>query len=277
MAHRLGVRERRPLHVMQIRAIDDGGQQGRFAARVMQYDIVDDYRTEFAPHVFNESMAKRLPRITWGHDWADVIGRTVAYEEPDDKFLDLIGELDDFDAVPRARQAYAQLQSGTIQEFSVGFLPQAWERNEDTDVIRFTKARLDEVALVLAGAVPGTELLAIRRPHIYVRSNVLTQAQATDILVQLSQGDLDLADALMLIKTEAVPIEDIDDEGSGDDEKPSEGTEEPEGDEHSSDPDEGQGTGTETPPEPTEDQSSGELDADLAAEAADALALVASI
>jgi HK97 family phage prohead protease len=241
----------------------------------MQYNTLDDYKTEFAPGVFNDSMAEFMPRITWGHDWHDPLGRWTAYEETDLKYLDLVGEFDDFDAVPRARQAYAQLRSGTISQFSVGFMPQAYERDEETDVIRFTRARLDEVALVIVGAVPGTELLAIRnRPHITIRSTVLPMEVATDILVKLSQGDLDLTDALVQVKERAVAVEELDEEAP-------EGTEEPETPEtpeHSDEPDEGEGEGTETPPEGTEEEPpAAELDEETQAEVEAALALVADL
>ncbi len=75
----------------------------------------------------------------------------------------MIGELDDFDAVPRARQASAQLKSGTIDQFSVGFHRKPEGTYKDDDGIEhFREAGLDEVALVLVGAVPGTKLVSVR-------------------------------------------------------------------------------------------------------------------
>lgn len=278
---RLGIQEHRLARVGQIRAIEDGGQVGRFAARVMQYNVLDDYKTEFAPGVFNESMAEFMPRITWGHDWHDPLGRWIAYEETDGKYLDLVGQLDDFEAVPRARQAYAQLQSGTISQFSVGFMPLAYERDNETDIITFTRARLDEVALVIVGAVPGTELLALRnRPRINIRSNVLTLDAATSILVKLSQGELDLTDALVQVKEQAVAVEELEgDEGDPPPadppaDPPAAWTEEqlamwPDGDP----PEDWDGV---TPPETGELDPPAAIDPELAAEAEAALALVAS-
>src|SRR5215471_2396567 len=59
-------------------------QPGTFEATVMHYGIVDDYGTVFDPGVFTASLDKRLPRITWGHDWADVIGRVVDFKDGPD-------------------------------------------------------------------------------------------------------------------------------------------------------------------------------------------------
>lgn len=271
---RMGIPEHRVANVGMVRAVEDGSQQGRFVARVMTYNVVDDYNTTFAPGVFNESMAKRMPTITWSHDWSDPLGRWISYEETDGKYLDLLGEFDNFDAVPRARQAYAQLQSGTIGQFSVGFVPQAYEQDEETDVITFTRARLDEAALVIVGAVPNTQLLAIRnRPKItLLRQQVLSSEDATAILIQLSQGEMDLTDALVAIKERAVVAEELD--GEAPPEAP-EAPETPEGSEHSPDPNEGEGEGTETPPEPPEEQPPAEeTDPELDAEVEAALALV---
>jgi HK97 family phage prohead protease len=279
---RLGVPERRLAKVGMVRAVEDGGQQGRFVARVLTYNALDDYRTQFAPGVFNESMDRNMPKITWGHDWQDPLGRWVSYEETDAKYLDLLGEFDDFEAVPRARQAYAQLQSGTISQFSVGFMPQEYARDEETDVITFTRGRLDEVALVIVGAVPGTELLALRhRPRItLLRQQVLTQEDATAILVKLSQGEMDLTDALVAVKERAVTAEEL---------EATEGDEDDEGSEHSQGAGDGQPEGTETPPEGTgddepddgdddegDDEGNGEEDAELQAEIDAALATVAA-
>lgn len=194
--------------IVQFRALDD--TTGRFAARVLNYNVIDDYRTEFAPGVFTDSLLMRMPRIVWGHDWTDPIGRWVDYEDGPDH-LDLIGEFDDFDAVPRARQAYAQLKSGTIDQFSVGFMPEDGEETlvDGEYVFRFTKARLDEVSLVLVGAVPGTALLAVRnaKPLMVRDAPTITKDFAAQVVLDLHSGKIDLADALQSIKA-ASPVTD---------------------------------------------------------------------
>jgi len=205
---------------VQIRALDD--KQGRFQARVMHYDVVDDYETEFAPGLFRESLEARLPRVVWAHDWSEPLGRYIDYEDGQE-YLDLIGEFDNFEDVPRARQAYAQLKSGTIDEFSVGFMPLDGEMvvRDGRDIFRFTRARLDEVSLVLAGAVPNTQLLAVRQGEIQaVRSPVLSVPKdfAAQTILDLHAGKLDIADALQQIKTVATVEEPPAEEENTDDE-----------------------------------------------------------
>lgn len=140
-----------------------------FEAKVMSYGIVDDYDTVFDAGCFTRSLEARMPRLTWGHDWTDLIGRVVDYKDTEDT-LTIVGELDDFEAVPRARQAYAQLRSGTLDNFSVGF--RRTETRDNDDRTHFVHATLDEVALVLSGAVPGTETLAVRSKLMFVRNGL---------------------------------------------------------------------------------------------------------
>lgn len=198
-----------PLHRMvptaEFRATPDG-VEGRFTAKVLNYNVLDDYDTEFAPGLFRESMDARMPRIVWGHDWRQVLGRWTQYKDTKDS-LTLTGEFDDFDHVPMARQAFHQLQSGTIDQFSVGFVPTEWEdrkvEGKEFMVRRFTRGRLDEVSLVLMGAVPGTELLAVRSGglKLHVREPLIPKEKAADVLLRLHTGELDLADALQAIKS----------------------------------------------------------------------------
>lgn len=135
-----------------------------FTARAVAYGIIDDYRTRFVAGVFAEGLRKRLPVITWSHAWDDMIGKVTSYDDRSDG-LYITARLSDPAAVPRARQAAAQLAEGVITEVSVGFLRLA-DRQGDDGITDITKAELDEVALVLRGAVPGAEVLDTygRRP-----------------------------------------------------------------------------------------------------------------
>lgn len=204
-------RQYRHVPVSNFRAVS-GGPVGRIAATVLRYDVIDEYGTEFAPETFLESLAHRMPRIVWAHDWSDPIGRWLGFENVRDDLgirLDLTGQLDmgmrsdGAPAVPRAHQAFEQLDSGTIDQFSVGF------RISDADVVmrdgqeilRFTRGDLDEASLVIVGAVPGTELLSVRSPLRVIREGgVVPREFAAEVLVDLHSGTLDLADALQRLK-----------------------------------------------------------------------------
>lgn len=145
----------------EIRATQiDGQPEGTIEVLAVAYGVVDDYGTRFVPGVFNESLEQRLPTLAWAHSWNEPIGRATAWREADEG-LYLRLRLDLHDDVPRARQAWAQIESGTLDDVSVGFLRLA-DRTADDGVEEIVKAELDEVSVVLRGAVPGAKVLATR-------------------------------------------------------------------------------------------------------------------
>lgn len=148
-------RERR---AAPVQAVDGDGRT--FTARAVTYGVVDDYQTRFVSGVFTESLQRRLPVVAWSHDWSEPIGRIQSWEERDDG-LYVTGRLSDPDAVPRARQAAVQLAEGTLDSVSVGFL-RLEERTADDGIVEILRGDLDEVSVVLRGAVPGAEVLSIR-------------------------------------------------------------------------------------------------------------------
>lgn len=160
--------EHRRIRGIEIRATDDNGPGVTLQA--IRPDVVDDYGSVWDPHCFDDSLAQRLPVLCWAHDWSDPLGPAVGYETTDTgprvRF-----RFSDFDAVPQARRAHAQVVDGTIQDCSVGFMVPTGGRREPTDEERtrwpgvkeiIEKAELDEVSLVLRGAVPGAKVLAVR-------------------------------------------------------------------------------------------------------------------
>lgn len=184
---------RREHRSAEVRQIDDGGRT--FRARAVTYGIIDDYGTRFMPGCFADSLAERLPVIAWAHSWDDPIGRCVDYIDSADG-LDIVGHLDDPDAVPRARQAIAQLRSGTITDVSVGFMRTA-DRTGSDGVTEITGATLDEVSLVLRGAVPGARVLSVRD------GAQIPASLAADLLARLGAGSIDLHEALTEAKAAA--------------------------------------------------------------------------
>lgn len=148
----------------------DGGT-GRFEGVAVVYGVVDDYRSVFAPGTFTASLEDPEtppPAICWAHQWFEVVGQVTDWLD-DTSALVIGGQLDDPDAVPRARQAWAQLRSGSVAQLSVGFrdvqrrAPTAEESAALPGVEEVIyKATLDEVSLVMRGAVPGAKVTGTR-------------------------------------------------------------------------------------------------------------------
>lgn len=175
------------------KADDKTGLPKEITARVLTYDVVDDYGTVWIEGVFDESMGQRMPRIVWSHDWSEPIGRwtdwrNVTDEDTGQRQLELDGVLDDFDAVPQAKRAAAQLASGTLDQFSVGFRNAAHRVSEDgrfpKGTVEFIKATLDEASVVLAGAVPGTKTVSLRSAPTATLRQVIRLDALLPLLVQ---------------------------------------------------------------------------------------------
>jgi HK97 family phage prohead protease len=145
--------------------------QGELELRAFAYNVLDDYRTVFLPGCATRSLDKRLPVFAWSHDVADVIGRATAWRDTPTGPV-VVGRLDVDARVPRALQALAQVESGTITECSIGFSATRAGKRAPTKAeeerwpgveVVYTDIDVYEVSLVFAGAVPGSEVLALRR------------------------------------------------------------------------------------------------------------------
>ena len=173
----------------EVRAVTD---DGTIEILAVAYGVTDDYGTQFRRGTFTASLEERMPVIAWGHDWSEPIGRALSYREADEG-LYLTARLDIGQGITRADQAYTQLRSGTLTDVSVGFLRRASEQVGDVVVI--TEADLDEVSVVLRGAVPGARVLAVRS----VRAAGLSFDDAVEIAKRKAAGELSDAEADALI------------------------------------------------------------------------------
>ena len=135
-------------------------EEGTFEVMAVAYSVVDDYGTRFVKGVFNDSLDQRLPVIAWAHDWSEPIGRATGWSETDEGLF-ITGRLDLGGSVERAKQAHEQMRSGTLTDVSVGFWRLA-DRTADDGVTEIVKGDLDEVSVVLRGAVPGAKVMAVR-------------------------------------------------------------------------------------------------------------------
>ena len=151
----------------EIRAAEIDGKPG-VTLKAITPGVVDDYGTVWMADVFDEALAARGPVLCWAHDWGEPLGPMVTYRTgaggPEIDFV-----FSDFDDVPMARRAHSQVSDGTIRDCSVGFMRREWRQATDADQERWpgateviTKADLDEVSLVLRGAVPGAAVLSVR-------------------------------------------------------------------------------------------------------------------
>lgn len=190
----------------QLRALEVNGKPV-IRLQIITYNAVDTFKWMWMPGCFSRTLANRFPQLAWSHMWSEVLGRAQSWE--DDSTGPIVDfYLDDFDAVPRARQAYAQVKSGTIDDCSIGFdepivtrdpTPEERDRFPGVEVVCL-EAELNEVSLVLRGAVPNAKVLAVRSAP----GMVIDLQTAGQIATQLQAGVLTLKDALQAIEDAAV-------------------------------------------------------------------------
>lgn len=105
-----------------------------------------------------DSASNQKIAFLWQHRMDEPIGRFTKMME-DDYGLYVEWEYDPFDAVPRARQASAQVKSGTINQMSVGF-NYVWDKieyREADDSLIIKEAEIGEGSLVTLGSCEETE------------------------------------------------------------------------------------------------------------------------
>lgn len=178
-------------------AAEDG--QHTVTLQAIRPGVVDDYGSLWQPDAFDRSLAERLPTLCWSHDWSDPIGHGLDYQTTDQGPVVRFA-FDDFDAVPRARQAFAQTQSGTIRDCSVGFSKVTRREPTEDELQQYPgvrevilSARMDELSLVLAGAVPGAKVVGVRMAN---QDAPVSRESVAKLLAQLATGEFTLTQAL---------------------------------------------------------------------------------
>ena len=152
-----------------VRAAEVDGEPG-VTLHAVTPGVVDDYGSLWTPDVFDRSLGQRMPTLCWAHDWSEPLGPPTGFRTgPNGPEIDF--RFSDFDAVPTARRDHAQISDGTIVDCSVGFsrvnggtrAPTSEERDSHPGIREIiSEAGLEEVSLVLRGAVPGAKVLQVR-------------------------------------------------------------------------------------------------------------------
>lgn len=178
------------LPLTRFKELTEGDPEGTIEAIVSVFNNVDSMGEVVMPGAFQKSLAKKLPRFVWSHNWELPIGKVVQAMEllpgdprlpPDLMSLGGLYVKAKFNLeTTRGRDAYADLKFGAIDEFSIGYrvlrahrVTEEGEEEDDTDGFGFFRfggkstRYLDELDLlecspVLAGANNRTALIGVK-------------------------------------------------------------------------------------------------------------------
>lgn len=139
----------------ELKAVKD---EGIIEAYVSIFNNIDSDGDIITRGAFLESLAKKLPKGVWSHNWDAPIASTLEARE-DEKGLYIKGQF--VLTVQKAREAFELIKAGVIDEFSIGFRILDWEYNDAGNRV-IKKVKLYEWSPVLAGANPETELLGVK-------------------------------------------------------------------------------------------------------------------
>lgn len=143
----------------EVRDADEGRRQVQV---VFPHEVLDSYRTSFARDCFAESFDRKLPKMAWMHKRDEPIGRVISAQITD-AGNEMVAQFSDFSDVPRSRQAFVQIRDGDVTDFSFGFDQAEAEPHPDVKgAMRFRKANMYEISPVLAGSIPGAQVVGVR-------------------------------------------------------------------------------------------------------------------
>ena len=118
-----------------------------------------------------ESKTNRKIAFLWMHDMDEPLGRITKLIE-DEKGLYFEAELD---MIPEADRALVQMESGTLNQFSIGF-QYVWDKmeyNEELDAFIVKEVNLFECSVVTIGANEDTEYSGLKSDQIESEENKL--------------------------------------------------------------------------------------------------------
>tara|TARA_Y100001938_G_scaffold34546_1_gene47457 strand:- start:1033 stop:1707 length:675 start_codon:yes stop_codon:yes gene_type:complete len=192
-----------------IKTIDES--EGIVEAYVNSMGVVDHDGEVIDFNAFDKSIDKGGQSVAWFHDQSSPVGKVIdsapielAYGDDDEEFPYRKGKLKaimQFNLnTQRGREAFADVQFGSVKEWSVGFrsLDDNIERLPNGDNVRVIKA-LDwvEVSPVMRGASPDTQTIISKSATVTETSEKEETVTVTDkkklkLEIQIAKTKLDI-------------------------------------------------------------------------------------
>ncbi len=146
--------------------------EGVLEAIVNVFNIKDRTDEITRPGIFEESIASKMPRGVWHHQWDQPIAKTLDARElkPGDPLLPAVlkefgglyikGQF--FKEIEDSWQAFLKIFHGLIDEFSIGYRMIEWKWNDDEETLDLLKGEWFEWSPVLVGANQATTVISAK-------------------------------------------------------------------------------------------------------------------
>jgi len=140
--------------------------EGVFSGVACPFNVPDSRGDVISANCFKKSLAESATfPLLWAHSQFDCIGHVTA--ESDLRAMRVTGRLL-IDDIPRARETFALLRSGSLKGISIGFISLR-ATPIDGGGTRFDEGRLAEVSLVACPAFEGAAVDQVRSLDTLVR------------------------------------------------------------------------------------------------------------
>ncbi len=151
--------------------IKQATEEGQFSGYGSVFGNTDAMNEVIEKGAFSESIRRHkqsgtMPAMLWQHDFRQVIGKYTEIKE-DENGLYVEGQLA---KTPRGKEALELLRMDALSGMSIGYMPQKYEIDEETDVLTHKEVDLWEVSLV---TFPAN-----------------TEARVSDVKAMLGNGEL---------------------------------------------------------------------------------------
>lgn len=149
------------LKMLDFKIASEDEKVARVRAYVSIFNNIDRANEMIIKGAFEQSLAKKLPKVVWSHDWQQPIGKVITAVE-DEKGL--LVEFEILKTIQKGAEAIELLKAGAVDEFSIGYNVEDYEFKtiNGIEVVVLKKLELFEVSPVLVGCNPDTELLSIK-------------------------------------------------------------------------------------------------------------------
>lgn len=129
--------------------VKEATEEGTFSGYGSVFGNTDSMQEIIEKGAFADSIKRHkqngtMPAMLWQHDFRQVIGKYTEIKE-DDNGLYVEGQLA---KTPRGKEALELLRMDALSGMSIGYMPQKYEIDEETDVLIHKEVDLWEVSLV---------------------------------------------------------------------------------------------------------------------------------